>query len=442
MTHKYPLIAAGVAAALAGGYAQAQVPTIAQAAGATQTLVIAGSSAAKNAIITSVETDVCGGSANTLLVSSTGGTKNFFALSCNAAAGITGITAGSLVTIYYRSEGGSVVGALPLVANTSIKRLNLSDASCAGSGLTATCNVSGTTATNGPNDSWGTATTPDTVDLGITDVEPVLLTGTDYPSAYASSAFGHATTAQMKLLGTVKAIQQVFGFAVNNSSGLPATINLSKQSAAAIMAGNYSDWSKVPDAITGAPIAGAKVPILVVHREPGSGTRTSANTYLLNYQCGSVNSIPGTTGQFSTTDELTLVNGTAGAIGYASIDNIQDPHSSTNWTNLHLATINGVAPSNLAAAAGQYDYWFEATLVLPTTAPTGATLALSNFLQSDIPKLATAPQEPDVNAIPNAATNGKGTVPLTSNGKTGTLQIYLNPFTRGSSSCNVPSETN
>ena len=116
MTHKYPLIAAGVAAALAGGYAQAAAPTIAQAAAATQTLVIAGSSAAKNAVLGEIENNICGGSANTLLVSSTGGTKNFFALSCNTAVAISGITTGSLVTFYYRTEGGSVVGALPIVS--------------------------------------------------------------------------------------------------------------------------------------------------------------------------------------------------------------------------------------------------------------------------------------------------------------------------------------
>src|SRR6516225_4176572 len=121
MTHKYPLIAAGVAAALAGGYVQA--------AAATQTLNITGSSAAKNAILNGLEADVCGGSANALLVSATGGTKNFFALSCNTAVTIPGITTGSLVTFYYRTEGGSVVGALPIATSKQIKRLNLSDAS-------------------------------------------------------------------------------------------------------------------------------------------------------------------------------------------------------------------------------------------------------------------------------------------------------------------------
>src|SRR5262245_2268053 len=439
MTHKYPLIAAGVAAALTGAYAQATAPTIAAAAAnTTQTLVIAGSSAAKNSLIAGIEKDVCndpGGAANTLLVSSTGGTKNFFALACNAPA-VTGIPANSLVTIYYRTEGGSVVGALPVVANHNIARLDLTDVSCAGTGITATCAVTGTTTTNGPNDTWGGAVTPDRVDLGVTDVEPGLLTGADYPTNYASSAFGTATTAQMKALTTVRLYQQVFGIVVNHvTTAIPTPINLSKESTAAILVGKYSDWHKVPDATTGDPITAGSVKINLVNREAGSGTRTSANTYFLEYQCSSTNAIAGAAGQFSTTDELTVLNTTAGGIGYASIDTL--PNAS--FPNLVFATINGIAPSNLAAAAGQYDYWYEATLV-PETGLAGATLALANFLETDLPKLATAPITPQINVIPGVGGN-TGTVPLTVGG-TGTVHIYVNPFTRNGKSCNVPVNTN
>jgi hypothetical protein len=441
MRNTYPLIAAGVAAALSGAYAQATPPTIAAAAANTaQTLTIAGSSAAKNSIIAGIEKDVCndpGGAANTLLVSSTGGTKNFFALACNAASGIAGVTAGSLVTIYYRSEGGSVVGALPIAANHSIKRLNLSDGSCTGTGLTATCAVTGTTATNGPNDTWAGAVTPDTDDLGVTDVEPIILTGQNYPTAYAASAFGTATPAQMKSLTTVRLYQQTFGIVVNHvTTALPTPINLTRESAAAILAGHYSDWHKVPDALTGQPINSTSVKINLVNREAGSGTRASANAYFLGYPCSSTSAISDTGGQFSTTDELTVLNTTAGGIGYASIDQLPN----TSFPNLVFATINGVTPSNLASATGQYDYWYEANLV-PASGLTGVTAALSTFLQTDLPKLATAPVLPDINAIPNVGGN-VGTVPLTSQAGTGTVVIYVNPFTRSGSSCSVPVSTN
>jgi len=446
MTHKYPLIAAGVAAALAAGLAQATPPTISAAAGAADTLVIAGSSAAKNAIIAGIEKDVCGdpgGAANTLLVSSTGGTKNFFALSCNTVGTIGTIASGTLVTIYYRTEGGSVVGALPIAnGGHQIKRLNLSDGSCTGSGITATCSVTGTTTTNGPNDSWGTAVIADNVDLGVTDVEPGQLTGSDYPTGYASSAFGSATTAQMKALTNSKLYQQVFGLAVNVSGRSFSTVNLSRESAANILSGSYSDWHNVPDALTGNPISSVTTgdPILLVNREPGSGTRTQANIFFLGYQCSSTTAISGTTGNFSTTDELNAVNGTPGAIGYTVIDQLEP--GQTNFTNLVLATINGVTPSNLAAATGQYEDWFEAALV-PAPGTAGASLALSTFLQTDLPKLATAPLDNAINAIPGVGGN-VATVPLLSNGQaaTSTKVVYVNPYTRGGKSCNVPTETN
>jgi len=441
MTHKYPLIAAGVAAALGGGYVQAAAPTIAQAAAATNTMVIAGSSAAKDGIINGVENDICSGPANTLLVTSAGGTKNFFALSCNIAQAIGSIPINTLVTIYYRNEGGSVVGALPIAASHTILRMNLADPSCAGSGLTATCTINGTTTTNGPNDSWTGAVIADNVDLGITDVEPGVLTGANYPTPYAATAFGSATTAQMKALNHTRLYQQVFGLVVNNNSAsLPATINLTRESAANILLRNYTNWNKVPDALTGNPIASGSVPITLVQREAGSGTRAGANLYFLLYQCGSTNALTPAAGNFSTTDELVAVNGTAGAIGYAVIDQILKPSNATNWTNLVLATINGVAPSNLAAATGQYDYWYEANTILnPGTA--GTTLDLANFVQTDIPKIAEAPSSPAINAIPGIQGN-VGTVPLSDNGGVGTSKVYINPFTRSGTSCNVPAEQN
>lgn len=449
MSQKYPMVAAAVAAAIASGYVASAVaapPTIAAAAASTFTLSIAGSSAAQSSIANAIETDLCGGAANTLVVTSSGD-KNFNAYSCTTATAITGVSQGELITIYYRSEGGSVVGALPVVSGASVKRLLLTDGSCTSSGTVGTCAITGTTATNGPNDSWTGAVTPATVQLGVTDVEPAQLTGLDYPSNYSVAAFGSASPAQLAALTKVRAIQQVFGLAVNttgialNTAVNGAGIHLSKESVANILSGNYTDWSAVPDAATGAPIATSSDTITRIDREPGSGTRTSANIYFLNYPCSSLNGIENISGEtlnYSTGDELTEANTTPGSIAYASIDNLTPPKN-TSYTNLVMATINGVTPSTLTAAAGEYDYWFEATLV-PNSSTTGNALALSNWLQTDVPKLASAPLATDINVIPNVAGNGPGTVPLTS--RTGTATIYLNPFTRGGNSCSVPSETN
>jgi hypothetical protein len=435
------MIVAAVAAAMASGYAGAAVPTLAQANAPTAKLVMAGSSAAAAGVGTAIQTDLCGGAANTLTAKSAGGSANFLAYSCFTATAITGIPANTLITIYYRTEGGSVVGALPVVSNKQIKRLNLADASCAVVGAAATCTVSGAVTTSATTDSWTGAVVADTVQLGVTDVEPGQLTNADFPSNYSAAAFGTATPAQLKALSPTRLYGQIFGLVVNKSGQSFSTVNLSKQSAANILLGNFSDWANVPDAISGVAISSGSSAITRINREPGSGTRTAANIFFLGYQCGGVASIPAIPGEtlnFSTGDELTAANNTPGSIAYTSIDQILNPANGTKFPNLVLATIDGVAPSGLAAATGRYGFWYEATLV-PETGVTGGSLSLSNYLQTNLPKLALAPSIPDVIAIPGIGGNAAA-VPPNSNGASGTAQVYVNPYSRAGNSCSVPGE--
>jgi hypothetical protein len=445
ISQKYPLIAAAVAATLVAGVANAAPPTLTQARAPAASLVIAGSSAAESSVAAAVGADICGGAANMLTVQSAGGSGNFFAFSCAPTITISGVPSGGIVDIYYRTEGGSVVGALPIVGNTSIKRLNLLDSSCAVSGTSGTCSVTGLTATAGTQDTWGGAVIADSVQLGVTDVEPAQLGQTaDYPSAYLPSAFGTATAASLAKLPTAKIFQQVFGIVVNTTGGAFAAggVNLGKESIQNILLGNYTDWSAVPNATTGAKLTATSQAITRVDREQGSGTRTATNIYFFNYGCGNTQAIDSTgeTLNFSTTDELTKANSTPGAIAYTSIDQILK--NSATWPNLVLASINGVAPSNLAAATGAYDYWYEATFVTNAATLTGASAAIATVLENNLPTLAGAPGTPDVNVIPNFKGNIPA-VPLTAKGTPGvTSTIYVNPFTRAGNSCNVPSEQN
>jgi hypothetical protein len=463
MDRKYPLIAAAIAAAFAGHYASAAAPTVSTAATSTATLVIAGSSAAQSSIANSVENDICGGASNTLVVESSGN-KNFYAYSCNSANAVGTIASGTLITIYYRSEGGSVVGALPVANEVQIKRIDLSNTSCSSSGNTGTCPISGVTSVNGPADSWSVSTTSAFVQLGVTDVEPAQFHDLNYPSNYSTTAFGpHVSAGTFGGLAKSPAIQQVFGLGVNtsgvtlNTTANGSGVNLSRESEANILLLNYTEWFDIPDAVTGAPIATASTnPVTRIDREPGSGTRTSASIYFLNYGCGSTSGIANASTtealNYATGDELNAANATPGAIAYASIDNLLPPKN-TSYTNLVLATLNGVTPSTLAAAAGEYDYWYEATLIDNNTTVSGVATQDANaqqiagFLISDVPKLSKAPIAADVNVIPGkTAFNTAGTVPLTvRNGTisgTYTGNIYLNPFTRSLNSCSVPGETN
>jgi hypothetical protein len=478
MNKRNYLIGAAVAATLTCGYASAATVTLSQAANPTFSLIVAGSSAAQSSIATAVENDLCGGVANTTVIQSnatTNANKNFFAYSCTTATAVTGIPQGTLITVYYRSEGGSVMGAMPIATGTNILHLNLGDSSCAVSGAVGTCTVTGVTATNGSSDSWAGAVTEGPVQLGVTDVEPGQLISADYPTNY--TVFPTATPAQLAALPKVRAVQQVFGLAVNTSGltlSTAGTVNLSRESAANILLGHYTDWSAVPDALNGnKAVTTSAAAIIKIDREPGSGTRTAANLYFMNYGCGSaqsivnsnptanpkviqgnfvqtngtvylVNSPPGSPlpeqMNYATGDELALANSNPGAIAYASIDNLLPPKN-TAYTNLTLATIGGVAPSTLTAASGAYDFWYEATLVPGTTSTGNGSSQLSTFLQSDIPKLATAPIAADINVIPGVGGNS-ASVPTLKSASSGTTTIYVNPYSRGGNSCNAPSETN
>jgi periplasmic binding family protein len=442
ISQKYPLIAAAVAATLAVGVANAAVPTLGAAAAPVASLVIAGSSAAESSVQAAVGADICGGAANMLTMKSAGGSGNFFAFSCTPSPAISGVPAG-VVTIYYRTEGGSVVGALPVVSEAKIKRLNLSDASCTASGTSGTCSITGLTATAGTQDSWGGAAVADFVQLGVTDVEPGQLGNPgDFPSAYNPAVFGTATAKQLAGLPTSRIFQQVFGIVVNTTGGAftAGGVNLSKESVQNILLRNYTDWHNVPNATTGQPLTSASQTITPIDREQGSGTRTATNIFFLNYGCGGSTAIDSTgeTLNFSTTDELNAAENTAGAIAYTSIDQILK--APTAFPNLVLASINGVSPTNLAAATGAYDYWYEATFVTNTAQLTGASLQIATVLENKLPVLANAPGTPDVNVIPNFKGNNPA-VPIPSTG-TGTTQIYINPFTRGGNSCSIPAEQN
>ncbi len=318
-------IAAAVAAVLASaasGAALAAPPTLAQAQNPSTVLYIAGSSAAKNAILAALEVDVCGAASNSLIFSSTTNT-NFFAVSCAPAAstGITGANGTNVFTMYYRAEGGSVVGALPIASGSPIAQLNLSAASCSGNQCTVA--VSGNSAANGFNDTFGN-TTRRPVQLGVTDVEPTAFVGDNYPTQYSPAVYGTANAASLAGLTATPVFQQVFGIFVN-TTGLNAPISLSKEAVAGLLNGNITDWSNVEDAATHARVASSTVPVKIINREAGSGSRTAASIYFLDDECNPNNTgvadNPSDTNYFSTGNVLSAAGTTKGAITYASVDN-------------------------------------------------------------------------------------------------------------------------
>ena len=439
-------VAAAVAAVLASGSALATQPTPASAAAPNVSVYIAGSSAAKNAVLGALETNICSGSFS--LFSSSGDT-NFFAVSCTPTATAlpnTSANGTNIFTIWYRDEGGSVTGALPLVSGAQINQLALAGAT--GSAGAYTVAVAGSSGTNGIDDSFASGVSKQSVQFGITDVEPSALIGDNYPSAYKSSVYGKATPAQLGALSATTLFDQVFGIFVNtNSSAFSSaekagqgtangTLNLPAQTITNILQGASVNWDDVPDT-NGNAVTSTSLPIVIVNREQGSGSRTATSIFFTQDECNKAatsiaESTGGTADFFSTGNVLAAANGIPGSITYASIDNA----GSTSFPNLTLVQVNGVTPSQLAAAAGEYGDWFEATGV------TGANFgslsadqqAVISFLISAFQTQASAPNTADILAIPGNSTNNAA-LPVS-----GTLanKIYVNPFSRGGVSCNTP----
>jgi ABC-type phosphate transport system substrate-binding protein len=439
-------VAAAVALAL-GGTAATQAafaaPTAAQCAAATASLYIAGSSAAQPSFATALANDLfdSGGETTIAAPAVAGSANGNFKAYCGAAkAGNgAGVATGAIVTVYYRGEGGSVVGALPIAANKPIKFLNLNLPGCA----VTNPSVVGLSANVGTTDGWTGCVTTHAVEMGVTDLEPGQFHTPNYPSAYSTAVFGSATQAQLAALTQTPLFQQVFGLFVNtsgiNGGASAQAIDLSRETAAAILSGNYADWSSVPTSSGGA-VSSTSQPITIVNREAGSGTRTGATIYFLGTNCvtfaGALSDPTPATDGYATGDVLATAATTPGAITYASIDN------NGKQAALTMASINGVTPTNLAATSGTYDWWFEATAQKGAiTSPGG--LGIYNWLVGgELANVATAPHAKDILAIPNVGTN-TGTVPATGTASTvGGVTIYINPFTKAGNSCSIPANTN
>jgi hypothetical protein len=421
-------------------------PTLAEAAGSSAvSLYLAGSSAAKKAILGALETNLCGGVNNALVISSVSNT-NFGAVSCTPASGVANADGNTYYTVYYRFEGGSVTGALPLVNNDVVETLDLTKTSfitCTSGSCNAT--VSGSSSANGTTDTFTGAVSPKSVQLGIMDVEPgALATANNYPTAYSTTAWGPQNQAGLLSLQATGLFDEVYGIFVNGSA-LESKMSLSTEMLTSILTKKVTNWTKVTD-IAGNQVATVSTPIVIVNREQGSGSRAATDLLIVGDTCQTLQSTgikepAATTDYFSTGDVLNAASSTNGSITYATIDN--SPVSATQ----QVIGINGATnASNINAANGQYPFWVEATVALnPNNTLTPAQNSLVTYITTTLQAIATAPHIQDINAIPNIAGNVAHIVVANSaNTATGALTglgsttIYTNPYTRTQSTCSVP----
>lgn len=396
-------IAAAVAAVLASHSAFALDPAASIAAPIQ--LVVSGASAQRDTFRDVLQDTGDGlglctvGSFNSYVasdgVSST--SEDFRAYSCtlkSADPDVTDSIEGQNVTVYYRSEGGSVFGVGPLLAanptfSTGVKRLEITnDGNCSLNTVTYTCSVAGYVIAT---DTIPTANrlTDDPTELGVSDVEPVIFkNAVHWPSPSVLGAVPSGTQlTQLNSLNTsaVQANGTAFGIAVSNNGVTTGVTNLSRQAVASIFGqGGSTAWGDVENSGavgTATPIGTAADTITVCRREPGSGTQVTAAVYFLNQGC------PGTSVAFrpgngtnvienNTTAQLQACLATPGSIG---IMNVQSPPSDAALNQWHFVSLDGVAATKQNAALGRYGYAFEVTMQTRSGLP-----AADNALATDL----------------------------------------------------------
>jgi len=448
------IVASAVAAALGAGVANATEATDqAAAAGATNQVFIAGSSAAEGAITTFLNSaQWCNGALIQFVKAS--GKPDFNAFYCAAPVAATGKTfSGVPTTVYYRGEGGSAVGVMPVINNLTINQLDLTSAGvCAGAASPYACTVGGTTAANGAADSWTSGVAKKAAAIGLSDLEPKAFVGDNAPVNYTFVG-PLKTAAQLKSQANLpqeQIFQQTFAMIINNSNlqnGAAVGVNnLSSQALHDILAGGLINWNNVPAApavtgLVGTTGAGATTTtvsgttstgVILCNREQGSGTRTGASIYFMGDECTSTATPIGEGGgpadSFSTSDEITCVTNNPGAIGYVSLD--KAPGLVANGVS--LLAIDGVVPTRTAAALGQYTWTFEASLQHATTA-NATNVAFYNFAGPALQNVNTTATSAQVTAIPNLAAANTATLPVLTVGAPSGTPVSL--YTRSGDSC-------
>jgi hypothetical protein len=458
-------IAAAVAAALAANIAAAVPPTAGQANGAAHKLYVAGSSAAAGAVSAlikgrcAVAADF--GAFQSQVFSpafSPAGTPDFRAFSCTFAA--TDPTFPSqLVTVYYRAEGGSVMGVLPVYNNKQLNFLDLSAAGTCPAAATGNvvCPVGGSSGVNGIHDSFPTGVSKHFVEMGVADLEPAVFASTNNSpvGVYDLAVIGppvSASNLQNHFTQSVVA-QQTFEIVINNTpANLVGLNNLTRQTVQELLNGNFNDWHTVAAApavaglnSTGAGYAGPQVaaaatPAIVCNREIGSGTRAASSIFFAGDVCstGAVTPIAefGTPADnFATSDELACVDTNPGAIGYVSVDNNSKIGAGNQFPNVTAVAIDGVLGTNKASASGQYLYNYEMAFTQGASTAASTAAALVPSLITAMQTGGTSAQSAQINVLPGIGTPANvSQLPLQ---QFGAKPIYTSLTSRGGNSCSL-----
>ena len=340
---------------------------------------------------------------------------------------VTGLsTSVTKLALYKTSVGGSTNGTTPVAnASTTLGFINLTTLANNASCLTAESSIGGAVPTYsmagvvaGTCQTAQTGTAPD---IGIADVEPNLLGISVGVRANLVESAGSHLTFGVPVTVTLRDQLQALQGKVVGSELAADTPSLSKAQLTAIYNGTITNWSELG-------LAGG--PINIARRSDGSGTTRTFNAYFgVTGICspGAINERAANTGD--ATGVCSSDNGTVGLVMAGSgTDNVVaclNNHNSggrraigrlstetstgagTVGSGFRFIAIDGVLPTLVNVANGNYGLWASTTYLVKATAPvtpnvstgvpiiTGDKLAFSNTLYS---KLGSKTVLQDVNA--------------------------------------------
>ncbi len=389
----------------------------------TLELTIAGSSAMRDATIAEFTNVLCqtgtvaGPFVSTQGTPSASGGENpdFRALTCTLQNNL-GVGTNTIAAVYYRSEGGSVFGifgnpflngGVPLPLN----RLNIGPA---GGAQPASFAVFETVPQLVADTQTG-AVIKDTVDLGVSDVEPAALIGENYGNEYTFIPFAAPSKTTLQSVPTFGAVVgEVYAPIVSNTGGSSGFANgtglgtsgLTSQEIATIFAGSATDWNQIPSAVAAGGVP-ASAPITVCRRDAGSGTQTVTSTHFLGTNCSTggkpfvtaTTLTPNVVTNFATGDVLSCVSSHPGSIGLVTLQ------TAAKYTGAAATqiTVDGVLGTAVNAAQGKYGYYGEAYFI-KNTQVTGAVATLVNKVVADLQSAANVPASatvPNLVALPS-----------------------------------------
>jgi hypothetical protein len=408
-------------------------------AATTWDIFVSGSSALGTFFQKDAAATLCNGAASTKTVyngaggATLGNVPIYNNYSCVIAAGSTigSAAVGDTVIIHYASDLGSTWGIAGMI-NTALTRDQFFTA---GANVNSTFNRVTDLDTGGQQ---GVTMKPHASDILVSDVEPNLFTADNWPTANGA-ALGTPnainsvpTKAQLALLSPIVMNGQVFAvIGTDGSHGTGTAIpgspkNLSRASVRAIISGQYTTWSQVPE-VGASDAAGTNIQFC--RRDHGSGTELSVDVAFNKFTCSLAKNEGNEFGAAQVVENGKVVkinNMAAGTVTEVAatadmVDCVQNHNAAIGIVTLQTTTgfttftIDGAAPNAHNAAAGMYPYAFE-DVAQDNTGNSGASgtvkLMVSALLSDaqDQTKLGAFFTEA---ATQNANPNGNGEAPGT-----------------------------